>query len=278
MVATMDEETKAAEPLVEQKNTKERSTIEFPYLDEENAMEVAEGVHHVGGICDIDQLAAQLGQSAQGGGFRLRLICARQFGLIEYERGRVSLTPLGHRAVDPQQHKAAKAEAFLQIPLYKALFDNYRGVTLPPNSGLELKMISLGVAPKQADKARQAFQRSAKYAGYFEYGADRLVAPPNNGGQPAKTFVEEQKPEIERENSGLGGQSLKQSYDLHPFVQGLIEKLPPPDGTWSLTDRAKWLTTAANIFDLMYASEDAEGGLTVRLEGKTLSILREPAP
>lgn len=273
----MDEKTKSVDTSVEQKATKERSTIEFPYLDEENAAQVAEGVHTVGGVCDVDQLAAQLGQSAQGGGFRLRLICARQFGFIEYERGRVSLTALGHRAVDSQQQKAARAEAFLNIPLYKALFDSYRGVTLPPNPGLERKMVSLGVASKQADKARQAFQRSAKFAGYFEYGADRLVAPPNNGAQSAKAIAEEQKPEIERETNGFSGQQLKPAYDLHPFVQGLIEKLPPPDGNWSLVDRAKWLTTAANIFDLMYTSdEDVTGGLTVRLEGKTLSILKGP--
>ena len=168
-----------------------QSTIEFPYLDEENAVEIATGVHEVGGSgCDWDQLAAHLKAAAQGGGFRLRMICAKQFGFVMYDKGKIALTSLGLRVVDPQQQRAAKVEAFLQVPLYKAVYDKFRGGTLPPLAGLEREMQALGVAPKQADKARQAFQRSAKYAGFFEFGADRLVIPKNvasGGGEPNKT-------------------------------------------------------------------------------------------
>lgn len=273
----MDSEAKSESPSGQEKSTKDRSTIEFPYLDEENAFEVAAGVHQLGGTCALDQLAAHFNQSAQGGGFRLRLICARMFDLITYERGLVALTPLGHRSVDPQQQRAAKAEAFLNIQLYKALFDSHRGVTLPPASGLEKKMVSLGVAEKQADKARQAFQRSAKFAGYFEFGADRLVAPVTAINQSQKIAADDQVPENNGESSSQGRADARPSQQLHPFIQGLIEKLPAPDGNWALADRAKWLTTAANIFDLMYAAneDDHSNGLTVRLEGKTLSIVKE---
>ncbi|WP_152553824.1 hypothetical protein [Bordetella bronchiseptica] len=274
----MDADTKLTESPTSEKATKERSTIEFPYLDEENAFEIAAAVHQLGGECSLDQLAAHINASAQGGGFRLRLICARMFGLITYERAQASLTPLGHRSADPQQQRAAKAESFLNIELYKALFDSHRGVTLPPAAGLEKKMISLGVAEKQADKARQAFQRSAKFAGYFEYGSDRLVAPVTNN-QSQKAAAEEEAAQ-ERETSKTAKLDYRQAHQLHPFVQGLIEKLPEPDSNWSLIDRAKWLTTAANIFDLMYASNDdhSNAGVKVTLEGKTLSISREPSP
>ena len=57
----------------------------------------------------------------------------------------------------------------------------------------------------------------------------------------------------------------------HPFIQGLIDKLPTPETAWALKDRAKWLTTAANIFDLMYL-EGNDDGVAVSLEGNTLSI------
>lgn len=272
----MDAEAKSEEAPLTEKSTKERSTIEFPYLDEENAFEVAEGLHHIGGTCELDQLAAHFNVSAQGGGFRLRLICARMFGLIDYDRGRISLTPLGHRAVDSQQQRAAKAEAFLNVPLYRALFDSHRGVTLPPPVGLEKKMVSLGVAVKQADKARQAFQRSAKFAGYFEYGADRLVAPITTGNTVPTSAGEDQGTDNGRDDNGNEKRDNRQAQNLPPFIQGLIEKLPAPDEEWSLIDRAKWLTTAANIFDLMYTTGEEHTGLVVRLEGKTLSVLKEP--
>jgi hypothetical protein len=43
------------------------------------------------------------------------------------------------------------------------------------------------------------------------------------------------------------------------LIRGLVERLPKPNGIWSLDDRAKWLRTAASIFDLVYAVGDGEG-------------------
>jgi hypothetical protein len=37
-----------------------------------------------------------------------------------------------------------------------------------------------------------------------------------------------------------------------------VERLPKPNGIWSLDDRAKWLRTAASIFDLVYKVGDGE--------------------
>jgi hypothetical protein len=240
------------------KRSVERSTIEFPYLDLQNSFEIAEGVHQVGGSsCDWDQLAAHFKQAAQGGGFRLRLICAKAFGLVVYDRGKISLTSLGLRSVDALQQKAVKVEAFLNVPLYKAVYDKFRGNTLPPVAGLEREMVTMGVAKKQADKARQAFQRSAKYAGFFEFGADRLVAPSINGSA-AQSDPQDHKTNEEKlkQPSGGGGGGDDGSAAAHPFIVGLLRKLPVPESDWSAKDRAKWLQTTANIFDLMYTGAD----------------------
>jgi hypothetical protein len=43
-----------------------------------------------------------------------------------------------------------------------------------------------------------------------------------------------------------------------PLIQGLVDRLPNPDSTWSLDDRAKWLRTAASIFGLVYKASDGE--------------------
>lgn len=244
------------------KQPKGRSTIEFPYLDLENSIEITTGIHEIGGsACDWDQLAAHLKQAAQGGGFRLRMICAKQFGLITYDRGKANLTALGLRMVDPQQQRAAKVEAFLTIPLYKAIYDKFRGNTLPPQTGLEREMISLGVSAKQADKARLAFARSGKSAGFFEFGADRLVIPPNVSS--TSTQVENpEAPETDKlkPKSGNTGNTSDSTY--HPFIQGLLQKLPTPETDWSMSQRAKWLQTAANIFDLMY-EDKSEGSIAI---------------
>jgi hypothetical protein len=74
----------------------------------------------------------------------------------------VELTDLGKRIVDPETHDGARAEAFLRVPLYRAIFDRYRGVKLPPDPGLESEMVGLGVSTKQTERARQVLQRSAQ--------------------------------------------------------------------------------------------------------------------
>lgn len=42
------------------------------------------------------------------------------------------------------------------------------------------------------------------------------------------------------------------------LIQGLIDRLPKPNGIWSLDDRARWLRTAASVFDLVYQAGDDE--------------------
>jgi hypothetical protein len=57
------------------------------------------------------------------------------------------------------------------------------------------------------------------------------------------------------------------SIDL--LLQGLVDRLPKPDATWSLDDRAKWLRTAASVFDLVYQRGDGEKKqIDVRLAGQ----------
>lgn len=42
------------------------------------------------------------------------------------------------------------------------------------------------------------------------------------------------------------------------LIEGLVDRLPKPNGLWSLDDRAKWLRTAASVFDLVYKTGDCE--------------------
>ena len=243
---------------------RERSTIGFPYLDLDDSIEIAKGVHELTGAnCQWDQLAAKLNQSATGGAFRQRVMTAKMFGFVTYSQGTITLTPLGSRLCDPQQEVAAKAEAFLNVPLYKAVYEQFRNVTLPPQPALENAMVGMGVAQKQKDKARQVFQRSATQAGFFALGPNRLVQPAirSSAATPATlppdppTDPDKGKKKTKEDDDGE---------DLHPFIQGLLRKLPKPDSEWPTEARTKWLQAAVNIFDLMYTdSDDSRRSITV---------------
>ncbi len=243
---------------------RERSTVEFPYLDLDAAVGVAQGVHQVGGSsCGWDQLAAQMGQTAKGGGFRLRVMTAKTFGFVTYGQGTVTLTELGKRLNDPQQEKAAKADAFLKVELYSKIYEQYKNGTLPPADALESEIVKMGVAPKQKGKARQAFQRSANLAGYFWSGPNRLVRPSIKSSAAAVPAMEPEPETTEKKKKREDDDAPRR----HPLIEGLLKELPEPQSEWTTEDRKKWLEMASTIFNVIYKdSDDSRGSLKVVVE------------
>lgn len=224
---------------------RERSTIEFPYGDLEDAIEIARAIHiNAGTSCTPEQLAGYMGQMVSSGAFRLKVSAARVFGLVQTERGTITLTNLARQTVDQSQEREARAQAFLTVPLYRAIYEKFKGHMLPPRAALEREMANLGVAQKQTDRARQAFERSAEQAGFFAHGADRLVMP-SGINRPETAPVDTP---ITASKSNSGGDEPP----LHPFIRGLLETLPPPHSEWAVPERVKWLETAASIFGLIY--------------------------
>ncbi len=80
----------------------------------------------------------------------------------------------------------AKAGAFLAVPLFKAVYEKYKGGVIPASAELERDMANLGVSDKQKGRARQLFEKSAEEAGFFEHGNNRLVMPGVVTGPGAK--------------------------------------------------------------------------------------------
>jgi len=240
---------------------REVSSIVFPYEDLDGASEIARAIHELhGSECEPDQIAAHLKQSPKSSGFRTQISSAKTFGLVQSNQGVLALTKLGSQICDSQQEKAARVEAFLTVPLYKAIYDKFKGSVLPPDNGLESAIVSLGVAQKQKERARQVFRRSAQQAGFFQFGTDRLVQPAIKASAvaPAVTPSErdggESAASENQDRQGKGRDSGGEEF--HPFIQGLLRKLPPAESDWPIEGRAKWLQAAINIFDLMYKDSD----------------------
>lgn len=43
-----------------------------------------------------------------------------------------------------------------------------------------------------------------------------------------------------------------------PLIQALLDRLPKVNAIWSVDDRAKWLSTAASVFGLVYKTTDGD--------------------
>ena len=253
-------DSKQAAPEVEEDDARFQSTIQFPYGDLETGIEIVRVIHgKAGGVsCSPDQLAAAMGQTPRSGNFRLKLSTARIFGLVATSPGKIEITDLGFEIIDAAREKAAKVQAFLNVELFRRVYEDFRQKTLPPRpAAFELMLERLGVAPKQKGNARRALDNSALQAGFYEHSKERLVMP-NVGSlksPPDQNRQGDKESGGERRDNGNGGSGKGGGGDRggrHPFIQGLLDTLPEPNTNWAIEGRAKWLMAAAHNFDLIY--------------------------
>jgi hypothetical protein len=239
-----DQKAKDEEILAEQadldEDKNERSTIAFPYLALDAAEEVARAVWNRASTrtCPADELAAEMGQNISGA-FRQKTSGARVFGLVDKDgRSGFRLTELGRRFVQPGGERIGRVDAFLAVPLYAKLYENHKGRLLPPSKALESEMQALGVSSKQTDRARQAFERSARQAGFFDAGENRLVKPKVEGGSEREAPTAESG-EISEASAGTAGATT--SDDKLALIKLLVSRLPE-----NLTNEklAQWLRAA----------------------------------
>lgn len=233
----------------------ERSKIEFAYDDLDDAVGIARAIQSNAGIsCSLSQLATFVNSPISSGAFRLRVSNARIYGLTENAHREVTLTPLGRRIADPVAEPSARADAFLHVPLYRRIFEAHDGYTLPGPGPLERFMRDAGVSPKQTGKARQAFMRSARQAGFFAHGEDRLVRPSFPAGGPGTRPIVDGANEDGQNKGKLGGSGSGgdgTAPPRHPLIEGMFQSLPENGKPWTLDEAADWLHAAA--YNLRFA-------------------------
>lgn len=266
------EETNA--PQGDSDDRRERSKIGFPYQSLNEAAQIAKAVHDLSGAsAEIEQIAAKVEMSPNSSGFVTKISSAKVFGLVSGGKGAVTLTTLGRQICDPDQEKAARVTAFLNVPLYKAIYDQFKGGTLPGSEGLETTIVTLGVPAKQKERARQIFQRSAQEAGFFQFGTNKLVLPAIKASGTAagvlqEEFIPENEDESPRPEKRGKGSDSGGGDELHPFIQGLLKELPAAKTEWPIEKRAKWLQTAANMFDMIYLENDDDNKRSINIDLK----------
>jgi hypothetical protein len=149
------------------------SELRFPVYDLDSSIEVVRKIHERGGgQATGDQLASFLGYAGtNNGSYLARIGAARVFQLIEKSGNAFVLTPLARRILSPvyaEDEKAAKVESFLGVPLYRKLYEDFRGQPLPPEGGLKNALRNLKVVQNRIDLAYRALMESAESAGFFD--------------------------------------------------------------------------------------------------------------
>jgi hypothetical protein len=209
------------------------SAIVFPYSDLSDAITVAEGLLQGGGVAlSRDQLAAAMNMAPRGGGFATKIATARIFGVIDTKGGNYELTEIGFEIVDASRQAEAKIKAFLNVPLYKRVYDEFRGKMLPPRPhGLERAMVNFGVTEKNARHARLAFEKSARLAGFYPGGNEDRLVMPFGLAVPATTSDEREEASVAAGRERVAGAMMRAQEPERPLEYQLIDLLKTEDVT-----------------------------------------------
>ncbi|MBR0973660.1 hypothetical protein [Bradyrhizobium japonicum] len=239
----------AAGPETAEETKRFRSELSFPYADLEGCVELAQTLFtRVGpAACDQGELAAWMNQSATGGTFRTRISAAKMFGLIDTGQGRASITQLGRDALTGTgNERSARVQAFLNPELFNRMYEQNKGHTLPPAAAIERQMEQMGISPKQKERARQTFVKSATYAGFIDISTGRFVKP---GLSPQEERSAKRDEDLGGGGNGGGGGGQP---PIDPIIAGLLARLPKSGEIWPETDRKLWLQLLEGSFKLIY--------------------------
>jgi len=159
-----------------------KAVFHFPIYPLSVALEIAEKVEKEGnGTLSESTLAMSMGLSMKGSGFQLKVLTAKQFGLLAKQGDTLMTTQLAKSIFKPitQEEKAAAlSQAFHNIALFKAVSDKYQGSPLP--SGDAFKNVlerEFQVISDRSTSAQSMVINSAKTAGILQQsqGKEYLV-------------------------------------------------------------------------------------------------------
>lgn len=262
------------------KNTKDkdvqsavgRSGITSPYFDLAASVAVSQAIQQQGGgTSSPEQLAHWLGYKSTGSGTYMTRISAatKHFGLINNsgnafvltERAKTILSP-----VMPEDATAAKVEAFIAVPLFAKVYEQFKGSPLPPEVGLKnLFLNTYKVLPDRVSQAVRVFLNSAEQAGFFSTSGDRsrLIKPtvtqasipskahtPSQDSIPAKVDSHVQEKRSSGGDGGAGG--------VDTAIIGLLRKLPTQGSSWTKAEQTRFITAFTHTVQFLYPTDDGE--------------------
>jgi hypothetical protein len=191
-----EQQESQSQPKPKERKRPVRAEFHFPIYPLSVALEIVEKVEmEGGGSLSNAALARSLGASAKSSGFQLKVLTAKQFGLLTKQGDNLIVTPIGKSIFKPVSDKdkaTALANAFNNIRLFRAVSDRYEGSPLP--LGAALKNIlerEFKVPNERVTSAESMLLNSAKTAGVLQesQGKTYLAREPSEvtaAGMPAQ--------------------------------------------------------------------------------------------
>jgi hypothetical protein len=231
----------------------------FASYDLDASIDVAKAIEDGGGVLNTHELASRLGlKNASSGTFLTRMANARLFGLVE---GPGSELRASKRAIDilrpdyPATAARARLEAFEEVPLYKAVLDEYHGRILPDTAGLKNALTAKwGIEADRAGFVLIRLLESAEQAGLFSTAGDRSKMV-RASSATAPTRIPAASPEQTPGKSEAARDPNSQLGTIKKFptlIEGALEMLPPPGESWSEDQLVFWVGFFEDALRVVY--------------------------
>ena len=149
------------------RKARQRSVYLFPAYGFATALDIARRVEEGGaGNLTEDSLAVELGLSVKSSGFRLKSLTARQFQLLNKQGDALIVTPTAKAILKPTSNADSLngyRQAFMAIPLFRAVAERYRGQYLPDSRSLRnILQREFQVDGSRAQQAEKLLMESAR--------------------------------------------------------------------------------------------------------------------
>lgn len=168
-----------------------RSQYLFPAYGFSDGLELARYVERDGGGTLTEAtLAVNMSMSAKSSAFRLRGLTARQFGLLLKTGEQLTSTPLLKAILKPTSEAErvnGLREAYLRIPLFKAVADRFKGQPLPQSDAFRNVLErEFGIEEARVQAAERVLMDSARDAGVLvNSGGNTYLATEGMSQPPA---------------------------------------------------------------------------------------------
>lgn len=186
--------------------------IDYPRGSLKNSLELASAIDGMGGSCSIE-IAAESTGKAVSGAFRALVGAAGRYGLVESAKGKLSTTELYKEyslAYSDEEERRYLRQAFLNPPLFSAIYERFLGKELPVGHFEKLLVREFGVPANMGSRVVKYFMDAGKLCGVI--GQDNVIVAtdlPDSAGEEG----EDETPSdltIEKPTGGSKSQSLAQ--------------------------------------------------------------------
>ena len=134
------------------------------------------------------------------------------------------------------------------------MYEQNKGNPLPPPAAIERQMEQLGISPKQKERARQTFTKSAQYAGFIDATSGRFIKPGIGVAKEDQAGQQDDAGKL----GGDGGGGGNDPPAVDPIIAGLLKRLPKSGDVWPESERKLWLELLSGSFRLIYKDKPAE--------------------